>query len=267
MTSKPTLPKVVLKVEDLSILRGSTQILDQLSFEVQAGEHTVLLGPNGSGKSSLIAALLGYLPASKGQIQVLGYQYGRADWRDLRCKVALVGSALVERIDPESTAFDLVCSASQGAIGRWGNPTSEQIARARLMLEQWGLSETAEREWRKLSQGERQRCLLARAWYTGAALVILDEPSAGLDPIAREELLVTLEKLLAQENAPTLLVVTHHLEEIPRDVKKAIFIKSGRLLAKGTTTELLRDQPLSELYDRPLQVLKWDEGYFLRLKG
>lgn len=243
----------VLSIRHLVLRRGDTVILDQLDWTVRAGERWVILGANGSGKSSLLSVLTGELSASDGSIEILGQRYGRADWREMRRRIAVVGSALRARVEPAERALDLIVGGHRGQLNLWQPPTSEETAIARAAAVLAGIGYPLERPWMHLSQGERQRALLARAHAQRPALLFLDEPCSGLDPIARTRLLDELDARPAAEGPATILV-THHLEEIGRTITHALLLRRGRCLAQGPVGEVLDSERLSQLYEHPVRL-------------
>jgi len=209
---KPAKP--ILEVSGLSIRRGNTMILRNVSWRVERGEHWVMLGANGSGKTSLLSALTGYFMPTAGEIFLLGRRYGDADWRELRKKIGLVSSSLRQMMADDEPALETVVSGKYAMIDYWGRITRADRVRARKLLRQVECAHLGDRPWGVLSQGERQRVLIGRALMAQPQLLILDEPCAGLDPAAREHFLQFLQRLGRGNNSPTLVLVTHHVEEI-----------------------------------------------------
>ena len=179
----------VLEISNLRIQRGGTVILDGVNWRVAAGEHWVILGANGSGKTSLLSALTGYLMPTDGDIFLLGKKYGQSDWRDLRKKIGLVSSSMRQMMADDEPALETVASGKYAMIDFWGRLSRAEKARALRLLKQVECEYLAERPWRVLSQGERQRVLIGRALMATPRVLILDEPCAGLDPAARERFL------------------------------------------------------------------------------
>jgi len=176
----------VLQIQNLLVVRGGIQILQSLSWTILPGQHWVLLGPNGSGKSSLLAALAGYLTPTDGVCTVLGETFGDSDWRDLRTHLGIVSAGAAAMVPPEEPAAYTVVTGKNAQFGLWGHPSASQHREALQLLRQVEAAHLAERPWEVLSQGERQRVLIARALIHKPKLLILDEPCAGLDPVARE---------------------------------------------------------------------------------
>jgi len=257
--------KVVLKLSGLSVRRSGVHILTGVDWEVKQGEHWIVLGPNGSGKTSLLAALTGYFPPSEGHIEVLGQVYGKSDWRALRQKVGIVSSTIRQMMSEDEPALSSVVSGRFGMIDLWGKPSAGDVRKARKLLRSLDCQYLENREWRVLSQGERQKVLIARALMANPAMLILDEACAGLDPVAREGFLDWLSHFAARKEAPALVMVTHHLEEILPEFPKVLLLSRGRVLKTGTQKKVLNSELLSETYRSPVKVVKRKGRYQLRL--
>src|SRR5439155_9226165 len=240
--------RTILNVSGLRIERGDAVILDDVSWHVCRGEHWAILGANGSGKTSLLRALTGYLSPTAGEIEVLGEQYGESDWRELRKRVGLVSSAVRQMMHDDEPALDTVISGKYAMIDFWGRATRADRARARRLLRQIGCGYLADRPWRVISQGERQRVLIGRALMAKPRLLILDEPCAGLDPAAREHFLQFLQRLGRIKTSPTLVLVTHHVEEIMPVFSHVLVLKAGRVLAAGEKRDVLTTGLLSKAF-------------------
>jgi iron complex transport system ATP-binding protein len=251
----------ILKVAGLHVARGATEILRGIDWRVQRGEHWAILGPNGCGKTSLLKSITGYLSPSSGEISLLGRNYGEADWRDLRLKVGIVTSALQALIPPAEIALETVVSGRYAQLDLWARPTRLETAQARRLLRFVGCTELAHREWSHLSQGERQRILIARALMARPRLLILDEPCAGLDPVAREEFLWFLDALAGRRNGPALVLVTHHAEEIMPAFTHALLLRGGRVFDSGPKARVLSTRRLSGAFGARMSVRKWRGRY------
>jgi iron complex transport system ATP-binding protein len=256
---KPVKP--VLQVANLRIERSGTVILRDVDWRVRRGEHWVILGANGSGKTSLLSALTGYLMPTSGEISVLGETYGESDWRELRKQIGLVSSSIRQMMADAETALETVASGKTAMIDFWGRLSRTDKIAARRLLKQIECEHLANREWRVLSQGERQRVLIGRALMAQPRVLILDEPCAGLDPAAREHFLQFLQRLGAQKNSPTLVLVTHHVEEIMPVFSHALVLKDGAVLAAGKTPAVLTPNVLSLAFAVKLR-LRRDHGRF-----
>jgi iron complex transport system ATP-binding protein len=243
--------------------RGRTTILDGVAWSVHRGEHWVILGANGSGKTSLLKTLTGFLTPTAGEIAVLGQRYGDSDWRALQLHVGLVTSMFAAAIPLAETALDTVMSGKFAQLDLWKKTSAADRAEATRLLRLVDASHLARREWVHFSQGERQRVLIARALMSRPKLLILDEPCAGLDPVAREHFLGFLDRLARRRGAPCLVLVTHHVEEITPAFTHALLLRAGRVVAAGPRRSLLTSARLSAAFGHPLRVMR--EGARLRL--
>ncbi|PYM16513.1 MAG: ABC transporter [Verrucomicrobia bacterium] len=247
-------PEAVLEVCGLHIRRGNVVILDHVSWRVEPGQHWVILGANGSGKTSLLSALTGYLTPSGGQIAVLGQRYGETDWRELRKRVGLVSSSVRQRMPEFEPALETIVSGKYAMIDLWGRITRADRAGASRILDQIECGYIADRPWAFLSQGERQRVLIGRALMARPAALILDEPCAGLDPVAREHFLQFINRLGRKKRAPTLVLVTHHVEEIMPVFSHALLLRAGRVVAGGRKQKVLRSGFLSRAFNSSVNL-------------
>ncbi len=244
----------LLAVENLSIVRAETTLLNGVSWRVERGQHWVVLGANGSGKTSLLRALTGYLTASSGDIYLLGNRYGECDWRDLRERVGLVSSALQASIPPNEALLNTVISGKYAQLDLWVKPSESDRRAARKWLRAVKLKIPESRPWLFLSQGERQRVLIARALMAKPDLLILDEPCAGLDPVSREHFLGVFNELASHKTGPALVLVTHHVEEIMPIFSHALLLRGGRVVAAGPRNEVLTTKLLSEIFGAPVKL-------------
>jgi iron complex transport system ATP-binding protein len=255
----------ILETRDLSIRRDATCILDGITWRVERGQHWVILGANGSGKTSLLSALTGYLSPTSGDITVLGQTFGESDWRELRKHVGLVSSSVRQMMADHEPALTTVISGKYAMIDYWGHVKREDRTAAARILKQIEATHLAERPWLVLSQGERQRILIGRALMARPRLMILDEPCAGLDPVARENFLAFLQRLGSRRGAPALILVTHHVEEIVPVFSHALLLREGRALASGEKDAVLTSRNLSEALGAALQLTHESGRYALRL--
>jgi len=255
----------VLRMEDLGVERGGIKILQRISWQVTRGQHWVILGANGSGKTSLLSALTGYLMPTTGEIQLLGQRYGQSDWRELRKRVGLVSSSVRQMMSDDEPALETVVSGKSAMIDLWGRVTRLDRAAALSLLRQVECVYLAERPWRVLSQGERQRVLIGRALMAKPHLLILDEPCAGLDPAAREHFLQFLQRLGSQKQSPTIVLVTHHVEEIMPVFSHVLILKHGRVLAAGAKPEVLGSRLLSSAFMTRVKVARNQGRYVMRV--
>jgi len=255
----------VLNVRNLCVEWGDTVILNDISWRVQRGEHWAILGANGSGKTSLLNALTAYLSPTNGTIEVLGERYGESDWRELRKRVGLVSSSVRQMMADNEVALETVVSGKYAVIDYWGDPSIADRKRAAQILGSIECSYLASRPWRVLSQGERQRVLIGRALMANPPLLILDEPCAGLDPVAREHFLQFLQKLGSRKNGPTLILVTHHAEEIISAFSHALLLKGGRVLTQGTKTVVLTSESLSHAFGSCVRLKCENERYTMSI--
>jgi len=246
--------KTILAVKNLRIERSSTVILRDVNWRVERGEHWVILGANGSGKTSLLSALTGYLMPTSGEISVLGETYGESDWRELRKKIGLVSSSVRQMMADDEPALATVASGKYAMIDFWGRLSRADKAGAARLLRQIECEYLAARPWQVLSQGERQRILIGRALMAKPRVLILDEPCAGLDPAAREHFLQFIQRLGAQKNSPTLVLVTHHVEEIMPVFSHVLVLKNGAVLAAGKKSEAMTARILSRSFHAKLHL-------------
>lgn len=253
----------VLEVTGLCVARGRAAILRGVDWRVARGEHWAILGANGSGKTSLLKALTGYLSPTSGEIAVLGERYGESDWRDLRLKIGVVTSAFAASIPPAEPACDTVVSGKFAQLDLWHAGTPADRLAAQKLLRSLGLARLADRAWAYLSQGERQRVLIARALMARPRLLILDEPCAGLDPVAREQFLRFLETLARRRTAPSLVLVTHHVEEITPAFTHALLLRAGRVCAAGPRRAVLTSAKLSATFGARLALVRAGRRYRL----
>ena len=256
---------VVLALESVGVRRGSSWILSDITWTVRAEERWVLLGPNGAGKSTLLSLASTRQHPTTGTVEILGETLGMTDVFDLRPQIGLVGAGLTDAIPPRERVRDVVLTASWGITGRWREEYDDADARrAERLLRLMGVHDLAERRFATLSDGERKRVLIARALMSDPEILLLDEPAAGLDLGGREQLVRRLGDMASDPTAPTTVLVTHHVEEIPPGITHAILLRGGSAVAQGPVSDVLTNEALSATYGIPLEVTKRDGRWAAR---
>ncbi len=255
----------ILHISNL-VLQREQKILQEINWQIHPGEQWALLGPNGSGKTTLLHALTGYEPPSEGKIEIFGETYGKSDWRSMRKKLGIVGPWVATHLQPRETAIAVVLSGREAMVNYWGKPPPDLWVEAEEILARIHCEHLAERLWGYLSQGERQRVLIGRALMARHEILLLDEACAGLDLVARDRFLSFLNHLTEQKNTPTLILVTHHIEEIFPAITHVLLLKGGTIAASGPKEEMLTAQNLSTVFSADLEVLRDGETYSARLK-
>ena len=257
----------LVRVTDLSIRREGICILKGINWTINRGEYWVILGANGSGKTSLLKALIGYMTPTKGQISVLGEEYGRSDWRELRKRIGVVSASIAHLVHDEDSGDEIVAGGRQAMIGYWGEMSAAEQTRAKRLLSLLRVTQATKRRWEVLSQGERQRVLIARALAADPVILVLDEPCAGLDPIAREKFLDDISKLARKKRGPALVFVTHHIEEILPEFTHVLALRDGRTVYSGAKSEGLRSKVLSRIFQAKLLIRRSHSRYLLESIG
>ncbi len=251
------------RLEHVWVVRNGTPLLDDVSWELRARERWALLGPNGSGKTTLLKVLGSTLWPTSGTVQILGEKLGRVDMRELRRRIAVVSASVSRTLRPELPALDVVLTGRYAALETWWNEYSDDDRRqAGQLLADAGFGDDsfAQRPFGLLSEGERQQVLLARALMSSPELLLMDEPAAGLDLGARERLLGHLGALAADPAVPPLVLVTHHVEEIPPGVTHAALMRGARLVASGAIDDVLTDAAVSEAFAVDVTVDRSGDG-------
>jgi len=259
---------MVLDLRGVTIRRGGTTILDSVSWTVADGQRWVVLGPNGAGKTTLLQIASGRMHPTSGTATVLGCRLGAVDVFDLRPRVGVASAALADRIPPTERVLDVVLTAAYGTTGRWREAYEAlDHERAHALLDVFGVGELADRTFGTLSEGERKRAQIARALMTDPELLLLDEPAAGLDLGGREELLQALTELAGDLRSPVMVLVTHHVEEIPVGFTHALLLRAGRVNAAGPLADVLTPQHLSETFGIELVVEQHGQRWSARALG
>ncbi|UNX56076.1 ABC transporter ATP-binding protein [Georgenia sp. TF02-10] len=255
----------VLELTDVTVRRGGTTILDDVSWSVDEGERWVVLGPNGAGKTTVMQLVAGRMHPTSGTVDIIGERLGQVDVAELRPVVGLASAALDQRLPAGERVTDVVLTASYGMTGRWRERYDDvDRERAQALLDVFGVGALADRAYGTLSSGERKRVQIARALMPDPEILLLDEPAAGLDLAGREELLGALAELAGDARSPVLVLVTHHVEEIPPGFTHALLLREGRTVASGPLEEVLTPQHLSTAFGLELEVERHRDRYSAR---
>ena len=253
----------VLRLVDVSFVRGERTILAPLTWKVLADQRWVVLGANGSGKTTLLRIAAMYEHPSSGDVRVLGEQLGRTDVRVLRRRIGYMSPSLAVQLRQELRCVDIVMTAKYAALEPWWHRYDEaDEARARACLERMGVAWLADRPMSTTSSGEQQRVLLARTLMNDPAVLLLDEPSARLDLGGREQLVQALAELTTDPAAPPVILVTHHLDEVPPGMTHVLMLRDGRVAASGPIDRTLTSASLSECFGMSLTLERRDDGRF-----
>ena len=237
----------ILDVRGLSFV-AERPIIEDIDWEVREGERWALLGANGSGKTSLISSICAYNTPSSGRMIVDGKEYSNYNWQKMREKIALVGSQIKRQFDKGESVVGVIVSGKFGQINFWGKMTRALVLEAYDKMKRLGIEYLIDSGWEYISQGERQKVLLARAMMIKPSVVFLDEPCTGLDPVARREFVKFLDRLCSDLSVPAVIMATHYVEEIPPAFTHAMILKGGRVLARGEICGVLTSENLSEAY-------------------
>lgn len=257
----------VIELAGIAVKVDGSTILQDVDLEVAAGHHLVVLGPNGSGKTTLLSVVSTQRYPTRGHARVLGTTFGRGDLRTLRPRIGFVSIAVDPLLRVRAAVLPLVAAACRGVT--WPGPDAladpAVVAAAERALDRVGAGHLGARRFDTLSQGERQRVRIARALAVDPELLLLDEPFAGLDLGGRESLLADLDRLLAEPGGPTVLLVTHHLEEVPTGVVDALLLRDGRPVAVGPVADVLADAPVSRAFGVDVEVSRHGGRYAARV--
>jgi len=257
----------VLQLSDVSVTRDGTAVLQGVDWTVEPDERWVVLGPNGAGKTTLLQIAAAALHPSSGEAIVLGETLGQSDLAELRPLLGFASSALARRIPRNETVLDVVMTAAYAVTGRW-NELYEEIdeRRALRVLGEWRLEHLAKRTFGSLSDGEQKRVQIARSVMTDPEILLLDEPAASLDLGGREELVQLLGGYASDAKSPAIVMVTHHVEEIPLGFNRALLLKDGRVTAHGPIGEVLTSESLSETFGLDIELVESDGRYTARAR-
>lgn len=258
-------PDLLLDFRDVLLRRNHKVLVGPVTWSVELDERWVVVGPNGAGKTSLLRIAAAMEHPTSGSAAILGERLGRVDVSELKARIGLSSAALAQRIPDDEVVRDLVVSAGYAVLGRWREEYEDvDTARAVDMLETLGAEHLAERSYGTLSEGERKRVLIARALMTDPELLLLDEPAAGLDLGGREELVARLGELAADPDAPAMVLVTHHVEEIPPGFSHALLLSEGEVVTQGLLADVMTSENLSRAFGQSILVEMIDGRYFAR---
>ncbi|MGU3650421.1 ABC transporter ATP-binding protein [Mycolicibacterium sp. A43C] len=256
---------LLIEFAKVTLRRGGKTLVGPIDWAVELDERWVVIGPNGAGKTSLLRIAAAIDHPSSGAAFVLGERLGRTDMAELRSRVGLSSSALSQRIPDDETVRDLVVSAGYAVLGRWREKYDDvDYEQAIDMLESLGAEHLADRTYGTLSEGERKRVLIARSLMTDPELLLLDEPAAGLDLGGREELVARLADLAADPDAPAIVLVTHHVEEIPPGFSHCLLLSEGSVVGSGLLSDVLTSENLSAAFGQSITLDYIDGRYFAR---
>jgi iron complex transport system ATP-binding protein len=245
----------VLELLDVSVVRDGRALVEGITWRVAEGERWVVLGPNGAGKTTLLNIASSYLFPTSGTAVVLGEKLGGVDVFDLRPRIGVAGVAMAEKMPRDQSVLQTVLTAAYGMTATWKESyDSSDEDRARLILDRLGMTHYADRRFGTLSEGERKRTLIARAIMADPELLLLDEPAAGLDLGGREDLVRRLGRLARDPIAPSMVMVTHHVEEIAPGFTHVLMLRQGKVVAAGPIDEELTSRNLSHCFGLPLTV-------------
>jgi iron complex transport system ATP-binding protein len=249
----------------VSVVRGGNTLLDDITWEVEEGERWVVLGPNGAGKTTLLQLAAARIHPTRGVAGILGEVMGAVDVFELRPRIGLSSAAIAERFPADELVGNVVVTASYAIVGRWREEYDDQdYRRAMTLLQALGAAHLADRRFGTLSEGERKRVQIARALMSDPEVMLLDEPAAGLDLGGREDLVARLGLLAQDTEAPALVLVTHHVEEIPPGFTDVLLLRDGRIVAAGPLERTLTAENLSATFGLPLVVERHGDRWSAR---
>jgi iron complex transport system ATP-binding protein len=253
----------VLELTGISVVRDRNRILDSIDWTVQADQRWVVLGPNGAGKTTLLQVASATIHPTSGTAELLGDPMGKIDVFELRPRIGFSSTALARRIPANETVLDVVMTAAYSVTGRWNEKYEDvDVRRAHRVLGEWKLDHLEGRMFGTLSDGEQKRVQIARSVMTDPELLLLDEPAASLDLGAREELLQLLGSFASSDESPAMVMVTHHVEEIPAGFTHAMLLADGQVQASGPIAEVITGDNLSDTFGLELVVSTSENGRY-----
>ena len=259
----------IIKLENVSLAKQGRTILKDLNWQVKKGEHWAILGLNGSGKTTLLRLLMAEHWKTKGKVTVLGTEFGAGDIPQLRTKIGVVGSFIAERLPSHLIAEEIVLTGKYKSSILYAPYGQAELDQAREMLVSLGGQDLIGRSYISLSQGEKQLLLIARSLMEKPELLILDEATSGLDLfVARERLLDQIGKITQMEKAPTILYVTHHVEEITAAMDYVLLLKEAEIIAQGPKGDILQKEVMDRFYPQPVELIELGEDrYFIKMEN
>jgi iron complex transport system ATP-binding protein len=249
----------------VSCYQDDKYLLRDINWTVKSGEHWAIIGLNGSGKTTLLRLIAGYVFPSSGKVRVLGRSFGEYDWRELRKSIGFISSFLQDKLYPGESALEIVLSGVSASIGLYERPQKKYIDKAKMLLRDLECEKIANQSYISLSQGEKQKVLIARALIHSPQLLIMDEPCAGLDIFSREKLLSSIEKISRKKKAPAILYVSHHIEEILPVFTHSLLLRRGAVHSAGETKQVITKSNLISFFETDLEVSWRKNRPFIKL--
>lgn len=255
----------ILELSEISVQRGDRTILGPLNWQVLEGQRWVVLGPNGAGKTTLLQICASLIHPTSGEAKILGEKLGRIDVFELRTRIGLTSSSLMENLPSDELVMNVVLTAAYAMLGRWQeNYDLWDESRAMALLTALGVRELGNRSYTSLSDGEKKRVQIARSLMADPELLLLDEPASSLDLGGREDLLRRITAFASDPLAPATVIVTHHIEEIPIGTSHALLLKDGLIIAQGEIYSVITDANLSHAYGIAISVQNEAGRFFAR---
>ncbi|QNH96271.1 ATP-binding cassette domain-containing protein [Corynebacterium anserum] len=256
---------LIIDMQGVSVVRGGREILAPMDWQVELDERWIIIGPNGAGKTTLMRLAAAQMFPTTGTVTLVGETMGTVDLREIRTAIGMSSSAMAQRIPNDEKVSDIVISAGYDVMGRWREEYDEMdYERAVEILERVGAYHLADQEWGTLSEGERKRTLIARAMMTDPELLLLDEPGAGLDLGGREDLIELLSELADDPDSPAIVMITHHVEEIPPGFTHGMLLDEGVVVAQGVLEDVMTSGNLTKAFHQPIDVTYNDGRWFAR---
>lgn len=258
--------KRILDIKNLTFT-ASKQILKGIDWQVNDGERWVILGANGAGKTSLLSTICGFNYLTDGEMSVCGKKYSECDWTKIKERIAIVSASVNRRIEASENVLETVVSGAYSMINFWGTADESVCRKAVKKMKEFKIEHLASSLMGAVSNGERQKVLIARALMINPSVLFLDEPCSGLDPVARDKFVAFLNELAESKKIPAIVLATHHLEEIPPSFTHAIILKEGKVLASGEIADVVNSKNLSEAYGAKCMVARRNKRFSLHTEN